>query len=115
MNCQSYLTTNSYVFYEEDNLYNLSRPQWLVGLGAGLGVGHSNKFKRIVQLVKYVQYSKNRINSAPAGSVHDWGETLEQGTDTPNCFLGAAQSAAHCSNLDGLNAENTSHCSLYSV
>ncbi len=57
MNCQSYLTTNSYVFYEEDNLYNLSRPQWLVGLGAGLGVGHSNKFKRIVQLVKYVQYS----------------------------------------------------------
>ncbi len=25
---------------------------------------------------------------------------------------GAAQSAAHCSNLDGLNAENTFHCSF---
>ncbi len=32
--------------------------------------------------------------------------------------LGAAQSAAHCSkcvHLDGLNAENTFHSSLYSV
>ncbi len=40
---------------------------------------------------------------------------LEQGTDTPNCFPGAAQSATHCSNLDGLNAENIFHSSLYSV
>ncbi len=35
-----------------------------------------------------------------------------------DCSLGAAQSAAHCSkcvHLDGLNAENTFHSSLYSV
>ncbi len=35
-----------------------------------------------------------------------------------DCSPGAAQSAAHCSkcvHLDGLNAENTFHCSLYSV
>ncbi len=52
--------TNSYVFYEVANsydltrtiLYDLSKPQWWVGLGAGLGVGHSYKFIRIVQLVK---------------------------------------------------------------
>ncbi len=31
---QRYLTTNSYA---------LSKPQWRVGLGAGLGVGHSYK------------------------------------------------------------------------
>ncbi len=34
-----------------------------------------------------------------------------------DCSLGAAQSAAHCSkcvHLDGLNAENTFHSSLYS-
>ncbi len=45
--CQRYLTTNSYVFYEVANsyefvrphLYDLSKPQWRVGLGAGLGVG----------------------------------------------------------------------------
>ncbi len=29
-------------------LYDLSKPQWRVGLGAGLGVGHSYKFIRIV-------------------------------------------------------------------
>ncbi len=36
----------------------------------------------------------------------------------PDCSPGAAQSAAHCSkcvHLDGLNAENTFHSSLYSV
>ncbi len=35
-----------------------------------------------------------------------------------DCSPGAAQSAAHCSkcvHLDGLNAENTFHSSLYSV
>ncbi len=61
MTIQHYLTTKSYVFYEVANsydltmiLYDLSRPQWWVGLGAGLGVGHSYKFIWIVQLVKYV-------------------------------------------------------------
>ncbi len=46
---------NSYVFYEVANSYefvrphsyDLSKPQWRVGLGAGLGVGHSYKFIRI--------------------------------------------------------------------
>ncbi len=28
-------------------LYDLSKPHWWVGLGAGLGVGHSYKFIRI--------------------------------------------------------------------
>ncbi len=32
---------NSYVFYE------VAKPQWQVGLGVGLGVGHSYKFIRI--------------------------------------------------------------------
>ncbi len=67
---QRYLTTNSYVFYEVANsygltrtiLYDLSKPQWRVGLGAGLGVGLSYKFIRIVQLVKYVRFGKNRMN-----------------------------------------------------
>ncbi len=44
--------TNSYVFYEVANsydltrtiLHDLSKPQWWVGLGAGLGVGNSYKF-----------------------------------------------------------------------
>ncbi len=52
---QRYLTTNSYVFYEVANsydltrtiLYDLSKPQWRVGLGAGLDVGHLYKFIRI--------------------------------------------------------------------
>ncbi len=38
--------------------------------------------------------------------------------DVHDCSPGAAQSAAHCSkcvHLDGLNAENTFHSSLYSV
>ncbi len=63
---QHYLTTSSYVFYEVANsydltrtiLYDLSKPQWRVGLG----LGHSYKFIRIVQLVKYVQFGKNRVN-----------------------------------------------------
>ncbi len=54
--------TNSYVFYEVVNSYDLTRmilyglsiPKWRVGLGVGLGVGHLYKFIRIVQLVKYV-------------------------------------------------------------
>ncbi len=66
MTIQHYLTTKSYVFYEVANSYDLthmilydwSRPQWWVGLGAGLGVGHSYKFIWIVQLVKYVWFSK---------------------------------------------------------
>ncbi len=74
---QRYLTTNSYVFYEVYNsydlthtiLYDLSRPQWRVGLRARLGVGHSYKFVRIVQLVKYVQFSRNRMN------LYEWGRT----------------------------------------
>ncbi len=33
---------------------DLFRPQWRVGLGAGLGVGHSCKFTWIVWLVNYV-------------------------------------------------------------
>jgi len=57
---QRYLTTNLYIFYEvanlfdltRMNLYDLSKPQWWVGLGAGLGVGHSYKFMRIWQFVK---------------------------------------------------------------
>ncbi len=77
MTIQRYLTTNSYVFYEVANsydlthmiLYGLSRPQWRVGLGAGLGVGHLYKFIRIVQLVKYVRFSKNRMN------LYEWGRT----------------------------------------
>ncbi len=45
---------------EVDNSYEF-RPQWRVGLGAGLGVGHSYKFIRIVQLVKYIQFEFVRI------------------------------------------------------
>ncbi len=54
---QRYLTTNSYVFYEvamansydltRTILYDLSKPQWRVGLGAGLDVGNLYKFIRI--------------------------------------------------------------------
>ncbi len=44
--------TNLYIFYEVANSYefvqphsyDLSKPQWRVGLGAGLDVGHLNKF-----------------------------------------------------------------------
>ncbi len=43
-------------------LYDLSKPQWRVGLGAELGVGHSYKFLQIVQLVKYVRFGKNCMN-----------------------------------------------------
>ncbi len=50
--------TNSFVFYEVANsydltrtiLYDLSKPQWRVGLGAGFGVGHSYRFIRIGNL-----------------------------------------------------------------
>ncbi len=74
---QCYLTTNSYVFYKVANLYDLtctilydlSRLQWQVGLGAGLGVGRSYKFIGIVQLVKYVRFSKNRMN------LYEWVRT----------------------------------------
>jgi len=41
---QCYLTTNSFKFYEVANSYKFELPQWRVGLGAGLGVGHSYKF-----------------------------------------------------------------------
>ncbi len=47
----------------------------------------------------------------------DLGETLEQGTEpptaprVPQCRLPTAPSVC----LDWLNAENTFHCSLYSV
>ncbi len=55
VNYQRYLTSNLYIFYEVANsydltrtiLYDLSKPQWRVGLGAGLGVGYSYKFIRI--------------------------------------------------------------------
>ncbi len=45
------------VFYEAANSYDLtilcdlSKPQWQVGLGAGLGVGHSYKFIQIGQKI----------------------------------------------------------------
>ncbi len=75
---QRYLTTNSYVFYKVANsydfthtiLYDLSRPQWQVGLGAGLGVGHSYKFIQIVQLVKYVRFCKNSMNLYELGRIN---------------------------------------------
>ncbi len=60
---QCYLTTNSYI------LYDVSIPQWQVGLGAGLGVGHSYKFIQIVQLIKYIRFSKNHMN------LYEWGST----------------------------------------
>ncbi len=41
-------------------LYNLSRPQWRVGLGAGLGVDHSYEFIPIVKLEKYLWFSKKK-------------------------------------------------------
>ncbi len=47
--------------------YDFPKPQWHVGLGAGLGVGHSYKCIRIVQLIKYVQLSKNHMN------LYEWG------------------------------------------
>ncbi len=56
----------SYVFYEVANsydltwmiLYDLSKPQWWVGLGAGLGVGHSYKFIRIGNLLNTYDLAK---------------------------------------------------------
>ncbi len=51
---------------------------------------------------------------APAGSVHDWGETLEQGTK-PQLLPGHCTVGCPLLHLDGLNAENTFHSSLYSV
>ncbi len=56
--------TNLYVFYEVANLYdltrtilyNLSRPQWRVGLG----VDHSYEFIPIVKLEKYLWFSKKK-------------------------------------------------------
>ncbi len=38
-----YEVANSYEFVQPHS-YDLSKPQWRVGLGAGLGVGHLNKF-----------------------------------------------------------------------
>ncbi len=43
-------------------LYDLSKPQSWVGLGVGLGVDHLYKFRRIVQLVKYILFGKYRMN-----------------------------------------------------
>ncbi len=54
--------------------------------------------------------------SAPAGIIHDWGETLEQGTEpptaprAPQCRLPTAPSV--CTWM-GINAENSFHCWLY--
>ncbi len=62
------ICTNSYDL-TRTILYDLSKPQWRVGLGVRLGVGHSYKFIRIVQLVKYVRFSKNRMN------LYEWGCT----------------------------------------
>ncbi len=61
--------SNSYIFNEVANsyefvqphLYDLSKPQWLVGLGAELGVGHS--YNTNWQLVKYLWFSKNCMKS----------------------------------------------------
>ncbi len=52
--CPTQSHGNSYIFYEVANsydltrtiYYDLSKPQWWLGLGAGLGVGHSYKFIR---------------------------------------------------------------------
>ncbi len=63
---QCYLTTNSDVFYKVANsydltrsiLYDMSKPQWQVVLGAGLDVGQSYKFIWIVQVVKYIRFGK---------------------------------------------------------
>ncbi len=48
------IRTNSYDL-TRTILYDLSKPQWRVGLGAGLGVGHLYEFVRISHLVKYVR------------------------------------------------------------
>ncbi len=65
-NCLIY--TNTYDL-TRTILYDFSKPQWRVGLGAGLGVGHSYKFKWIVQLLKYIRFGKNHMN------LYEWGGT----------------------------------------
>ncbi len=53
-----------------------------------------------------------------AGIVHDWGETIEQGTEPqllPERRSVGCPLLQVCVHLDGLNAENTFHCWLYSV
>ncbi len=63
--------------------------------------GHSEEMDRVVGLVTQGCGFESRLRQ----EVHD-------------CSPGVAQSAAHCSkcvHLDGLNAENTFHSSLYSV
>ncbi len=61
------IRTNSYDL-THTILCDLSRPQWRVGLGAGLGVGHSYKFVH-VKLVKYVWFGKYLMN------LYEWGRT----------------------------------------
>ncbi len=69
---QHYLTTNLYVFYEAANSYDLtilcdlSKPQWQVGLGAGLGVSHSYKF---IQIGQKIWFGQNRMN------LYEWSHT----------------------------------------
>ncbi len=62
------ICTNTYDF-TRTILYDFSKPQWRVGLGAGLGVGHSYKFICIVQLLKYIRFGKNHMN------LYEWGGT----------------------------------------
>ncbi len=47
------IRTNSYDL-TRTILYDLSKPQWLVGLGAGLGVGHSYELCNSYDLAKIV-------------------------------------------------------------
>ncbi len=49
------------------------------------------------EMFMYLQFSGYSFETTTCPRlVHDWGETLEQGTEPPNCSPGAASSAASC-------------------
>ncbi len=50
-------------------LYDLSKPQWRVGLGAGFRCRSFVQIHTNWQLVKYVRFSKNCMN------LYEWGRT----------------------------------------
>ncbi len=60
------IRTNSYDL-TRTILYDLSKPQWRVGLGAGVRCRSSVQIHTNWQLVKYVRFSKNRMN------LYEWG------------------------------------------